>query len=138
MKTIEATARTTASRDAVWPLLADLSQWPRWGSWSHAEVEGGAEHGPGVVRILEGRGFRVRERVTEWEPGRRSGYELLEGMKVRGYRSTVTLEDAPGGGTLVRWRSSYERAGLATALILRLAVRDSAKRLARAADELSA
>lgn len=46
---------------------------------------------------------------------------------------TVTLEDAPGGGTVIRWRSEYERAGPLTTLLLRLAVRDSCKRLAKAA-----
>jgi hypothetical protein len=54
-------------------------------------------------------------------------------MNADGYRSTLTLEDAPGGGTVIRWRSEYERAGPFTALVLRAAVRDSCKRLARAA-----
>jgi hypothetical protein len=79
------------------------------------------------------RRFRVRERITEWVPGERMAYELLEGMRVGGYRSTVTLEDAAEGGTVVRWRSTYDHAGPLTALILRLAVRDSCKRLAKAA-----
>jgi hypothetical protein len=60
-------------------------------------------------------------------------YELLDGMRVRGYRATVTLERAPEGGTVVRWRSTYERAGPLTALVLRLAVRDACRRLAKAA-----
>ncbi len=59
-------------------------------------------------------------------------YELLEGMRVRGCRSTVMLEDAAEGGTVVRWRSTYDHAGPLTALILRLAVRDSCRRLANA------
>ncbi len=83
--------------------------------------------------MLVNRPFRVRERITEWEPGERFGYELLEGMRVRGYRSTVTLEDAPDGGSVIRWRSVYDRAGPFTTVLLRLAVRDSCKRLAKAA-----
>ncbi len=133
MKTIESVATAAGSRDAVWALLAEAEAWPRWGSWSETEVEGGGELGPGAVRMLAGRGFRVRERITVWEPGERLGYELLGGMKVEGYRSTVTLEDAPGGGTTIRWRSTYDRAGLFTSVILVLALRDSAKRLAKAA-----
>jgi hypothetical protein len=54
-------------------------------------------------------------------------------MNAEGYRSTLTLEDAVGGGRVVRWRSEYERAGLLTTLVLRAAVRDSCKRLAKAA-----
>ena len=56
-------------------------------------------------------------------------------MKAEGYRSTVTLEDVANGGSVIRWRSQYERAGPLTALVLRAAVRDSCKRLARAASE---
>jgi len=131
--TIEAAERTPASREAVWALLQDPAGWAEWGSWSRLEVEGGGEQRVGALRVLWKWPYRVHERITEWEPGERHTYELLEGMKVRGYRSTVTLDDAPGGGTVIRWRSEYERAGPLTALVLRLAVRDSCKRLANAA-----
>lgn len=133
MTTIEGTARTTASREAVWALIADIGAWPRWGTWSHAEVEGGGEQRLGAVRVLVQRPFRVRERITGWEPGREFAYEMLDGMNVTGYRSVITLEDAGGGQTLVRWRSTFERAGLVTGLVLRLAVPQSCKRLAKAA-----
>jgi len=39
----------------------------------------------------------------------------------------------PAGGTLVRRHSTYEQAGPCTTLLLRFAVRDSCKRLAKAA-----
>ena len=133
MRSIEAVATSSGSREAVWALLDDATRWTQWGSWSKVEVEGGGAQGLGAIRVLERRPFRVRERITEWEPGKRMGYELLEGMRVQGYRSSVTLEDAPDGGTLIRWRSTYERAGPVTALLLRLAARDASKRLARAA-----
>lgn len=132
--TLQGTATTTASRDDVWALLADARRWQEWGAWSRSEVEGGGEHEPGAVRVLTQRPFTVRELVTDWEPGRRMGYELLEGMNVTGYRATVQLDDAPGGGTRITWRSTYEHAGILTGLLLRLAVRDVPKRLARAAD----
>ena len=133
MKVIEATETASASRDAVWALLEDPASWAEWGSWSSVEVDGAGPQEVGAERTLVRRPYRVRERITEWEPGRRHSYELLEGMNASGYRSTVTLEDAPGGGTTIRWRSEYESAGPFTALMLRLAVRDSCKRLAGAA-----
>ena len=61
------------------------------------------------------------------------GYELLEGMRVRGYKAEVTLEPTAQGGTVVRWRSTYERAGPVTALLLRIAIRDACRRVAKAA-----
>lgn len=133
MKTIDASAQTTASRDKVWRLIADESTWPEWGRWSSVEIEGGGEHGLGAVRVLVQRPFRVRERVTEWQIGERMSYELLEGMNARGYRATASLEDAPGGGTIVRWHSEYESADPITAFLLRAAARDTVRRIAKAA-----
>ncbi len=133
MRTIEAVATSSGSREQVWALLEDASAWACWGSWSEVTVEGGGEQEPGAVRVLARRPFRARERIAEWAPGERFGYEVIGGLRVRSYRSTVTLEDAPAGGTTIRWRSTYEHAGLLTAVILRLAVRDACRRLAKAA-----
>jgi hypothetical protein len=133
MKTIEAVATTSGSPAAVWALLADASTWARWGSWSKVEVEGGGQQGPDAVRVLVKAPFRLRERITGWVPGERMAYELLDGMRVRGYRAEVTLEETVQGGTAVRWHSTYDRAGPLTALVLRVAVRDACRRLAKAA-----
>ncbi len=132
MRTIEATATASAPPGAVWALLEDASRWSQWGSWTAVEVEGGGPQEPGAVRVLVRPPLRVRERITEWVPGERMAYELLDGMRVRGYRATVAVEPR-GGGTVVRWRSTYESADPVTALVLRLAVRDACRRLARAA-----
>jgi hypothetical protein len=133
MRTIDAVATTTGSRDAVWSLLADASAWARWGSWSDVAVEGGGAQQPGAVRVLVRWPFRTRERITEWMPRERFGYEVIGGLRVRGYRATVTLDDALDGGTTIHWRSTYDHAGPLTALMLRLAVRDACRRLAKAA-----
>jgi uncharacterized protein YndB with AHSA1/START domain len=133
VRTIEAVATTSGSPAAVWALLADASTWARWGSWSKVEVEGGGQQGPGAVRVLVNAPFRVRERIAEWVPGERMAYELLDGMRARGYRAAVTLEEAAEGGAVVRWRSTYDHAGPLTALVLRLAVHDACRRLAKAA-----
>ena len=93
----------------------------------------GGAHGLGSVRRLVQRPFTVRERVTEWEPGERMSYDLLDGMNARGYHATASLEDAPGGGTVVRWSSQWESADPITAFLLRTAAKDTVKRLARAA-----
>ncbi len=60
-------------------------------------------------------------------------YDLLEGMNAHGYHATATLEDAPGGGTTIRWTSSWESADPITAFLLRTAARDTVKRIAKAA-----
>ena len=133
MNTVEASATTSATRSQVWRLIADESQWPVWGRWSSVEIEGGGAHGLGAVRRLVQRPFTVRERVTEWLPDERMSYELLDGMHARGYHATASLEDAPGGGTIVRWSSTWESADPITAFLLRTAAKDTVKRLAKAA-----
>jgi uncharacterized protein YndB with AHSA1/START domain len=133
VKVIETTRTTTGSPARVWALLADAPAWARWGAWNEVFVEGGGAHEAGAIRVVVKPPLRVRERVTEWVPNERMSYEIVEGMKVQGYRSTVTLEEQPAGGTLVRWRSTYDKAGPLTAIILRGAVRDACRRLAKAA-----
>ena len=133
MKTIEASRKSSGSPERVWALVADASQWSEWGAWTESGVEGGGEQRLGAVRTLVKRPYRLRERVTEWVPNERHSYELLEGMPVQRYRSTITLEPAADGGTVVHWRSQYEKAGPFTGLVLRLAIRDACRRLAKAA-----
>jgi hypothetical protein len=133
MKTIDASATTTATRDKVWQLIADESTWPTWGRWSSVTIEGGGKHALGAVRKLVQRPFTVRERITEWRVGELMSYELLEGMNARGYRASAILEDDAGGGTIVRWHSEYDSADPITAFLLRAAARDTVKRLAKAA-----
>lgn len=133
MSNIEASADTTGSPTEVWALLSDASTWSTWGAWSQVEVEGGGPQGPGSVRVLTKAPFHLRERVTQWVPDKRMGYELVDGMRVRGYRAVVSLEPGEAGGTRVHWRPTYEHAGPLTALVLRMAVRDACRRLARAA-----
>ena len=131
MKTIDASAVSGDPRSVVWERLADIDRWSQWGPWSSVLIEGGGEHGPGAVRVLVKRPLTIRERVTKWEPERAMGYELLDGMNVTGYTAEATLADVEGGGTEVRWHSEYEKAGLVTAAILRAAVRDVCKRVAK-------
>ena len=133
MKTIEAIATTPGSTVAVWALLADPATWSEWGAWSKVEVEGGGPQEVGAVRVVVRPPFRVRERITEWVPGERMAYEVIGGMRVRGYRAVVTLEEPADGGAVVRWRSTYEHAGPLTTLVLRTAVRDACRRVAKAA-----
>jgi hypothetical protein len=133
MHEIHAEATSAGSPAAVWALVADVAEWPRWGTWTEGEVEGGGPQEVGAVRVLVKKPYRLRERITAWVPGERMEYELLDGMRVRGYHAVVTLESTGDDGTRIRWHSTYERASLFTALVLRMAIRDAARRLAAAA-----
>ena len=133
MKTLDTTAKTSAPPAAVWALVADAGAWARWGAWSEATVEGGGELRPGAVRMLYARPFRVRERITEMVPEERLAYEMVDGMRVEGYTSEITLTPAADGGTTIRWRSQWEKANPIHGLVLHFAIRDACRRLAKAA-----
>ena len=80
MQTIYATARSDASPQTVWGLLADVDTWPRWAAFDSAELERPGKPDPqgvdAIRRFKRGR-YTTRERVTAFEPPRRFGYELL-------------------------------------------------------------
>jgi hypothetical protein len=138
---VDVSARSSASREAVWALVADPRTWSDWGAWSSAEVLREGTPAPGglhAVKRLKAFPTVVTEEVTVFEPPARMGYELRSGLPLRGYRAEITLEDAPGGGTDVRWRARFEpKLPTTGALYQRVLTRftaDAAERLARAAE----
>jgi hypothetical protein len=67
----------------------------------------GSVDGTGLIRIVRlGRG-RFREEITSVGPGYALGYRLLSGAPVRDYTRSVTLDESPDGGTVVRWSISF-------------------------------
>ena len=142
MIAIEHTARATAPVEVVWSVLSDFTRWHEWGPWVKTEIDG---DGVGALRTMTSdrtksitrQPYVLRERVTEFEPPTRFGYDLESGLPVRNYSAEVTLLDA-GGGTDIRWRASFDPpwpilGGLWRGAMLKV-VRDVSQRLARAAE----
>jgi uncharacterized protein YndB with AHSA1/START domain len=143
-QTIEARAHSAAPREAVWRVVADAPGWSRWGAWKKAELEREGQPPPGglgAVKALTSETRRPvvsREEVTIFEPPSRFGYKLLSGLPLRDYNATITLADAPDGGTDITWRSQFEpKIPLTGALFrrgLQKFIQDTAERLAREAE----
>jgi Polyketide cyclase / dehydrase and lipid transport len=140
MQTIYATARSGASPQAVWGLLADVDTWPRWAAFDSAELERPGKpdiQGVDAIRRFRRGRYTTRERVTAFEPARRLGYELLSGIPVRDYRAEVTLEPDLDG-TLITWRSSFRgRFPIPAGVVqrgLQAFIADTVEGLARAAE----
>jgi hypothetical protein len=75
MQTIHATARSGAPPQTVWALLADVETWPQWAAFDAAELEqpGSPDpHGLDAIRRFRRGRHTTRERVTAFEPARRS------------------------------------------------------------------
>lgn len=136
MPEIDVRASSPAPPEQVWALLADVRTWPGWAGFDEATVEQGA--GVGEIRRFRLGRRTTRERVTALEAPRRFGYELVSGLPIRDHRAEVTLEPQPGGGTEIRWRSSFEPQVRGTGRLVqsRLAVfvARAARALATAAD----
>jgi hypothetical protein len=109
MRTIEVKRLLDAPQEQVWPLLADVTTWASWGPYERAELESAGSphlHGVGAVRRFQVAGRTTRERVTISDAPAIFGYELLEGIPVRGYSAKVTL-DRQSAGTLITWSSRF-------------------------------
>jgi uncharacterized protein YndB with AHSA1/START domain len=138
---VEATARSSAPRDAVWRVLADGRSWSEWGEWQTTEYEREGDPAPdgvGAIRRFTLRRVTTREQVVLFEPPSRFGYELLSGIPVRNYRADVTLTDAGDGGTNIHWESRFDARFRGTDALVRAGIakvlRDISKQLAVAAE----
>src|SRR5579883_514080 len=139
---IRAEARSKADAARVFALLKDGATWPRWSLFDGFELERRGRSDPlgvGAVRVFTTKISRAREEVMEIVPDRRLSYVLLSGFPLRDYRADVDLEALPGGGTLIRWQSSFYVKHAGTGwfwrLFLRKAIGDVARQLARAAED---
>ncbi|GAA1344660.1 SRPBCC family protein [Catellatospora bangladeshensis] len=125
VQTVDVSVRSAADPARVYRLAADSATWPDWSPVLRYERErAGDAHGVGEIRVFHNRGRRnpTREEVVELTPNRRIGYVLLSGLAVRDYQAFIDL--APdGGGTRIRWHSSFEPAVLGTGWLYRRVLR---------------
>lgn len=120
MKTIEASARTTASARSLFELLTDATTWPEWSPLERASIERAGHDGVlGEVRRFEtGRTVSVEE-VVEVIPDRRLSYVLLSGLPLLDYRADVDIVDQ-GEERTVTWRSRFRPRYSGTGWLYRL------------------
>src|SRR5919204_6405112 len=93
---VEARARSSASRERVWEVLADVPRWAEWGPWRSSALEREGYPPPGgvgAVRLLKRFPMTLREELTLFEPPERMAYELRSGLPLRDYRAEVSLAD---------------------------------------------
>src|SRR3954452_403895 len=143
---VEASAQSSAPREAVWAVIADLPHWKYWGPWEASDVESEGSpdpHGEGAIRVMRSEERRMgskpvlRERVNVFEPPQRFGYTVLSGIPVKDYQARITLTEA-GEGTEIVWHIEFEGklpgAGAVIRSVLEPFVADTTQRLAREAE----
>ena len=136
MPEIDERARSSATPEQAFALLADARSWPDWGLFDSASVEPGPSPGVGEVRVLVTGRVRSRERVAAFEPPRLFAYELEKGLPLRDYRAEVTIAPLDGGGSEIRWHSTFRGTLLARLLAPRLRkfIGETVEGLARGAE----
>jgi len=108
MATARVTKQLDVPADAAWALVADFGNCD-WIPGANAKIEG---DGVGMVRVMAG---TVRERLEEVDESTRTlRYSIADDgvpFPAKGYRATVRVDDAPGGGTRIDWSCSFEPVG---------------------------
>ncbi len=129
--------RSTAPREAVWRVLADLTNWRTWGPWHETSLlrEGRPEpNGPGALRRMCSGRYTLTEEVVALDAPERFSYELRSGLPLRDYHADVLLSE-DGSGTRIRWQASFSATIPGTGWLARRRLQrvfeDIATRLAR-------
>jgi hypothetical protein len=138
----EVTARSDASPERVFELLADATSWRRWAGplIAHASWEREGNPPPGGVGAIRKIGrwpSYGREEIVVSEPPAHHAYTTLSGNPVRNYRADVLLT-ADGPGTLITWSGTFDPlvpgTGRALERIYRRLIGSFARRLASDAE----
>lgn len=94
---------------AVWRVLVDLDQWPRWGpSVRRAALdEGGTELRAGAQgTVWTAIGPSLRFRITDFDPGRRWAWEVA-GVPATGHEVTAAPEGCRVRFDVPWWALAY-------------------------------
>ncbi|MEI2701623.1 MAG: SRPBCC family protein [Baekduia sp.] len=109
--TVERSTTIAAPATAIYPLLADFKEWPRWSPWEKLDPEmehvyEGADSGVGAVHRWKGN-KKAGEGVAEVTSADEPSEVVLRLQFLKPFKSdnTVTYTLAPDGdGTRVSWR----------------------------------
>jgi len=108
---VEVEVESTAAPEAVWRLVADHRTWTSWAGFHQASLEREGDPAPdgvGALRRFKRGLVTSREEVVRFDAPHHFAYELRSGLPLRDYHADITLTELPGGGTRIRWASSFD------------------------------
>ena len=137
---IDVRARSAASPEKVFALIADGSTWTAWGRWEGFEIEKKGDEEPegvGAIRKFTRGRMVTRELIVTADSPKRFTYDLLSGLAIRGYQAHVDLTP-DGDGTEIHWHSSFRAGAPFTGWLYRWQmskfIQDAANRVAKYAE----
>jgi len=142
--TFSVSARTTATPEVVYRLLATGVTWPEWspiGSFRLGREGSGGGETVGAIRVFKTGTVTSREELLELRPLQGISYSALSGLPIRAHRADVEIERSDRS-TAIEWREDFETKYPGTAWLvehfLRHFVQRCADGLARHAADLPA
>jgi len=108
---IEKSITIDAPIDHVWQQLADSEGWVDWFPGAReCRFTSSTPHGVGSTRFVHMDQFKVNERITAWEPGRRWGMTVLDVNVpiLAAMAEEALISDDRSGGTIVNFRIGVE------------------------------
>lgn len=110
----DVTAESSGAPSRLWSLLIDARSWPRWGTVDSLVLERSEGISPdgrdevGAVRAFRTGRIVTSERITALDPDRRLAYQDAQNPFMKNYRAEILLSEKPAGGSVIRWRGTYE------------------------------
>ncbi len=130
------TRSLNAPVDRVWEIIGNPGASPGRGVDVRVEQPGAAD-GSGLCRVVKVGLVTAHEEITDVGPGHLIRYRMIKGAPVRDYRSSVSLEESPDGGTLVSWRARFRPVVPGTGWAVSLASKHTLNRVLDAVAESS-
>src|SRR5687768_13418237 len=109
MPKVEKQREFTKSADEVWSVIGDFHGMHKW-----VDVEPSESVEDGKARRFAMGPNKITERLLD-STDRSYTYEIVDGpLPVANYRSTLSVRDGEGGGSVVEWVGTFEPAPGAT------------------------
>ncbi len=100
--------RIRATRQKAWKILGDIASMPRWAPGvSRVDITSDSRRGVGAVRnVAFEDGKTIEEHIVSWSAGRSFTYVATDGLPLRAYVATITINSNEKDGTItITWQS---------------------------------
>lgn len=97
-----------ATRQKAWRILGDIASMPRWApDVSSVTVTSGSKRGVGAVRnVAFEDGRAIEEHIVSWSAGSSFTYVATDGLPLRAYVATITIDSNDRDGSItITWQS---------------------------------
>lgn len=113
MRTFEKSVEISASPEAVWTIVTDFPNMPKWfKGLRKVTLPDAPKTGVGTRRhVSPGGPLVMKEIVTHWEPNKRFGYSVRAGVPgLKKHQGLIDIEPAGAGRVRVTYSTSIETA----------------------------